>query len=231
MSLPQSFSSEGPVSILSAKSSNKSLKSKNGYKDFFSIFFKPKHKKMFYFIAGLLLLFFILWVIRTVFKETFDRPAKLDSYFRKRKIKEKKELFDLDELKLQDESATNSKKKTDSKGEIQARKCAEIIFSKPFIKIRPTMLKNKVTGYNLELDIYNEELGLAIEYNGKQHYKYTPFFHKNYEHFLNQKYRDEIKRMLCQQNGIKLIEVHYLTPLEDMETVLRVEARKLGYDV
>ena len=34
-------------------------------------------------------------------------------------------------------------------------------------------------------------------------------FHKNKEHFLNQKYRDELKNMICKQNRILLIRVPY----------------------
>ncbi len=93
------------------------------------------------------------------------------------------------------------------------------------------MLKNNVTGHNLELDLYNDELKLGIEYSGVQHYKFVPFFHKNYEHFLTQKYRDEIKRMLCEKNDIKLIEIPYTVKLKDMETFIRIEARKLGFEV
>ena len=49
--------------------------------------------------------------------------------------------------------------------------------------------------------------------------------------FQTQKYRDEIKRMLCVKNGINLIEIPYTVKLRDMETFLIVECRKLGFDV
>ena len=64
-------------------------------------------------------------------------------------------------------------------------------------KIRPSFLENKAlnNGLNLEIDCYNDELKLGCEYNGRQHYKFTPFFHKNYEAFNNQKYRDYIKKI------------------------------------
>jgi hypothetical protein len=194
-----------------------SLKKGNSNQSFIS----NETKRVMFYLIGLLVLFFLLWCIRRLFKETFDQPSKLDSYFKKTKLK-------LDEPTNENDEG---KKKKESKGERLAKKTVEAIFGVPFTKVRPNMLKNKVTGYNLELDVFNEDLGLAIEYNGQQHYKYVPFFHKNYEHFLNQKYRDEIKRMLCTQNGIKLIEIHYLTPFEEFETVIRTEARRFGYDV
>ena len=45
---------------------------------------------------------------------------------------------------------------------------------------------------------------------------------------MNQKYRDEIKKMLCKNNGIKLIEVSYELAPGDIETHIRIEAEKMG---
>ena len=53
-----------------------------------------------------------------------------------------------------------------------------------------------------------------------EHYKYTPFFHKNKEAFYNQKYRDELKRRMCKDNGIYLIEIPNTVKLEDIEHFL-----------
>ncbi len=115
------------------------------------------------------------------------------------------------------------KENKDSKGEIVCRKVLEKIFGKPFPKSRPDMLRNPVTGgsYNLELDCYNEELKLACEYNGIQHYQFTPFFHRNKDAFENQKYRDYMKRTMCRDNGITLIEVPYNVKLEEIENYIR----------
>ena len=49
-------------------------------------------------------------------------------------------------------------------------------------------------------DIFNDELQLGIEYNGRQHYEFTPYFHKNEQAFLDQKYRDELKYKRCKEN-------------------------------
>lgn len=97
----------------------------------------------------------------------------------------------------------------DSKLEIQSKLILESIFKKPFYKIRPNFLRNDVTGYNLEIDLYNDDLKLGVEVQGDQHYKFTPFFHKNKEHFLNQRYRDEMKKEKCKKEGITLIEIPY----------------------
>jgi hypothetical protein len=117
----------------------------------------------------------------------------------------------------------------ESKGEKKCRIFLEEFFGKPFPKVRPDFLSNPVTGgeYNLELDCYNKELKLCVEYNGRQHYEYTPFFHKNKEAFYNQKYRDEMKRMKCRSLDINMIEVPYY--IKDIDTYLTEELSKLGY--
>lgn len=119
----------------------------------------------------------------------------------------------------------------ESKGEIECRRVVQHIFNKPFPKARPDMLRNPVTGnrHNLELDCFNSELRLAIEYNGVQHYKYVPYFHKNYEAFKNQKYRDYMKNQMCKENGITLIEVPYTVKIDDIKVYLVKELKKRGY--
>ena len=64
-----------------------------------------------------------------------------------------------------------------------------------------------------------------MEYNGVQHYKYVPYFHKNNEAFLNQKYRDDMKRRMCKDQNIILIEVPYTVKLENIERFIKDELR------
>lgn len=119
----------------------------------------------------------------------------------------------------------------ESKGEAECRRVLQGIFRAPFPKARPDFLSNPVTGsnYNLELDCYNPRLKLAVEYNGVQHYKYVPYFHKNKDAFLNQKYRDELKRRMCVDNGIHLIEVPNTVKTEDIRDFLISSLIKIGY--
>ena len=56
---------------------------------------------------------------------------------------------------------------------------------------------------------------IIIEYNGKQHYEYTPFFHKSKLDFLKQQYRDNKLREYCKLNNIKLVEIKYDQNLEE----------------
>jgi len=118
----------------------------------------------------------------------------------------------------------------ESKGETECRRVLQFLFKRPFGKERPDFLRNPVTGgdFNLELDCFDPELKIAVEYNGVQHYKYIPFFHKNKEAFLNQKYRDDMKRRICKEKGILLIEVPHDTKLEDIKGFIEAELSRNG---
>lgn len=109
----------------------------------------------------------------------------------------------------------------ESFGETECRRVAEKLTGKKFPKSRPDFLKNAITNSNLELDCYCEELKLAIEYNGRQHYEYVPFFHASKDAFHNTKYRDDMKARLCKKNGIRLIIVPY--DVKDIESFLTKE--------
>ena len=124
---------------------------------------------------------------------------------------------------------SSSSNSSDSKGEIICRNTLQNIFKKPFNKIRPDFLKNEALGnnMNLEIDCYDEELKLGVEYNGRQHYEFVPFFHKNKEAFHNQKYRDYMKKNLCKRNGIHLISVPYTIKKHNIETYLTNEIKKI----
>lgn len=84
---------------------------------------------------------------------------------------------------------------------------------------------------NFEIDCYNPELKLGCEYNGIQHYKFSPFFHKNIEAFKNQQYRDHIKMDLCEKNGIRLIVVPYSIKERDIEKYIVRELERFGVNL
>jgi hypothetical protein len=116
----------------------------------------------------------------------------------------------------------------DSSGETECRRVLQKHFRRPFAKCRPNFLNNPVTGghFNMELDCFDSDLKIAVEYNGAQHYKYLPFFHRNKEAFYNQKYRDELKTRMCRDNGVILIEVPYTVKIQDIERYIINELRK-----
>ena len=124
---------------------------------------------------------------------------------------------------------TNTNQGGDSKGERECRRVLQKLLGKPFNKIRPKFMFNSVTGDNLEFDMYDSQLQLAVEYNGRQHYEYTPFFHRTKDAFRNQQYRDKMKRDISKKLNIVLIEVPYTVKLQDIEGFLTDQLRKYKY--
>jgi hypothetical protein len=116
----------------------------------------------------------------------------------------------------------------ESRGETELRRVLSNHFQAPFEKIRPDFLRNEITGRTLELDCCNLELGIAAEYQGAQHYTYTPHFHSSKDAFYNQQYRDRMKRELCEKHGIRLIEVPHTVPVEEIEGFVVAAAARLA---
>jgi hypothetical protein len=105
----------------------------------------------------------------------------------------------------------------ESLGEKECRQYFEKRFKKKFIRCRPEWLNG------LELDGYNEQLCLAFEYNGSQHYKYTPHFHKkDCNEFHKQVGRDVEKLKACANRNIRLIIIPNI-PKSDIKIFLDIE--------
>jgi hypothetical protein len=119
--------------------------------------------------------------------------------------------------------------RTHSKGESECRRVLETLLRKPFPSCRPKHLQNHITNQSLELDCFNEEIGLAVEYNGEQHYRFVPAFHKTRDAFHNQQYRDDIKKNLCREKGIDLIIVPYWIQVGQIQGFIEEKLRSGGY--
>lgn len=96
-----------------------------------------------------------------------------------------------------------------SRGERICCEVMEEIYGVKFKTVRPNWLKNPETNRNLELDCYNDELRIAVEYNGIQHYKWPNFTQQSQEQFMSQVKRDQLKSKLCELNNVYLITVPY----------------------
>lgn len=93
-------------------------------------------------------------------------------------------------------------------GEELTCKAFEEILGRPVqINARPNFLRNPETGRNLEYDCYDEVSKIAVEYSGRQHREYTPYFHKTEDAFHKQQHRDRLKLRLSIENGVTLIVI------------------------
>ncbi|GAH28085.1 unnamed protein product, partial [marine sediment metagenome] len=105
----------------------------------------------------------------------------------------------------------------------------ECIFNKDFKKARPEWLKN-CEGHHLELDGYNDELKLAFERHGKQHYEWPNYFHKTVKKYITQLSNDQEKGELCETNGVTLIEVPYWIEYDEMQKYIIKQCKDKGID-
>ena len=113
--------------------------------------------------------------------------------------------------------------------EQDCRAFLERTFGVSFPCVRPDFLKRAATKRNLELDCYNADLRLAVEYMGPQHRVYLPLLHKfDRAHFDAQQERDAWKANRCRELGIDLIVVSDEIPRSQLESYLKSELQKLG---
>lgn len=68
---------------------------------------------------------------------------------------------------------------------------------------------------------YNNKI-FFIEYNGKQHYTYIPFFHNTIEEFEKQQRRDNVLREFCDlhKDKVTLLEIPYTMKENDIENLI-----------
>lgn len=96
----------------------------------------------------------------------------------------------------------------------------EELFGKPFKTTRPAWLTNPETSRRMELDCYNKDLQLAVEYQGAQHYNFPNFTGQTREQFISQIRRDSLKPILCDKNGVFLITVPHHIPHTDIKNYI-----------
>lgn len=123
---------------------------------------------------------------------------------------------------------SQSKKRIPKKHETRCRIIMENLFRAPFVSVRPDFLKYDKTGKNLELDVFNSDLMIALEYDGIHHRKFTEFFHKSEQDFIEQQERDQYKEERCKELGITLIRVPDTVKYNDLEEYIKGELDRRG---
>jgi len=107
------------------------------------------------------------------------------------------------------------------------RQYLELLFDRSFPRERPSWLRN-TNGRTLELDGYCQELGIAFEHQGLQHYENISHFKDNTESI---QVRDNLKKNLCNKAGVILIEIpalFYMTQLDNLHTVISSQLDTAG---
>lgn len=96
------------------------------------------------------------------------------------------------------------------RGERITRVILERIYGTAFPTKKPSWLQRS-SGTRLELDGYSEELGIAFEYQGEQHYGHRVKFNFSDTELSDLQERDKIKHTLCAEQGVLLIVVPYFS--------------------
>ena len=110
------------------------------------------------------------------------------------------------------------------KSEEVTRTVFEQLLGRRFPKKRPRWLRNS-RGRQMELDGYCEELGVAFEYQGRQHYEELTHFEGN----LAQRIEDDQRKVeLCRENDVTLMAISYEVPLTEMASHVEDRLVKLG---
>jgi very-short-patch-repair endonuclease len=116
------------------------------------------------------------------------------------------------------------------------KRAVEQLFGREFTEKRFADLRG-IGGKLLQIDLYCDELKLAIEHHGSQHFSPKKFWGQ--WRFKRQQEHDRRRREYCQQRGIALIELRQVgevTKLKDLKAIIRRECEKAnvaipaGYD-
>lgn len=116
-----------------------------------------------------------------------------------------------------------------SHAEMLCRTIVEKLFGTRFQRVRIRGMTS-TKGIPLELDIYNDQLKLAVEHNGAHHYEPQQNW-SGARGFRLQKANDQRRRDFCQANGILLIEVRELgnrTTIQGVRDLIRAALIEKG---
>tara|TARA_B100001057_G_C22786336_1_gene925726 strand:+ start:155 stop:1588 length:1434 start_codon:yes stop_codon:yes gene_type:complete len=99
-----------------------------------------------------------------------------------------------------------------------------------FLSVKPKWLLNK-NGNRMELDGLCEELSLAFEHQGKQHYQKIDHFNRRAETLRWRLDSDDLKRKICKERSITLIEVPYWVENKDLPEWIANEINSKRSDI
>jgi len=113
-----------------------------------------------------------------------------------------------------------------SKSEEITRHVLQEIFDRPFPKKRPRWLRNS-RDRQMELDGYAEDLAVAFEYQGEQHFKESSWYGGNLQQRIGD---DKRKAKLCLQHGVCLLIATYEDDYSDFAKIFEAQLNERGFD-
>mgnify|MGYP003142723784 FL=1 len=114
-------------------------------------------------------------------------------------------------LNLQKYDVKANDKRKRSKHHVRARKLIKEVYHSYRI-LEEVKLPGSTSTHKrsvLYLDFFIPNIRKAVEVHGRQHYEYTPFFHKSKADFILAKARDEDKIEWCELNDIEIVTLKY----------------------
>lgn len=83
-------------------------------------------------------------------------------------------------------------------------------------------LKDPNSDYNVGVHYYCDKYKLAIHSMTDDRYEYNPELHASHEQFQKFQKNDELRRQICKERGICLVEVPYYLTNDEVENLLRI---------
>ncbi len=114
-------------------------------------------------------------------------------------------------LNLQKYDVKANDKRKRSKHHMRARKLIKEVYHS-YRVLEEVKLPGSTSTHKrsvLYLDFFIPNIRKAVEVHGRQHYEYTPFFHKSKADFILAKARDEDKIEWCELNNIEIVTLKY----------------------
>ena len=114
-------------------------------------------------------------------------------------------------LNLQKYDVKANDKRKRSKHHVRARKLIKEVYHSYRI-LEEVKLPGSTSTHKrsvLYLDFFIPNIRKDVEVHGRQHYEYTPFFHKSKADFILAKARDEDKIEWCELNNIEIVTLKY----------------------
>lgn len=115
-------------------------------------------------------------------------------------------------------------KKKRSKHHLRARKILKEVYGGSYRILEEVKLPGSTLPHRrsvLYLDFFIPVIKVGVEVHGRQHYEFTPFFHKNLKDYLLAMNRDDDKSEWCELNNIELIILKYSDSDNDWRNTIK----------